>query len=370
MPTYTAASSHDHRQPQRTGILVVQLGTPEAAEPGAVRKYLAQFLSDPRVVEIPRHVWLPILHGIILRKRPASSAAKYAAIWTDKGSPLMVHTRAQALLLRGALGAAGHDVDVEYAMRYGSPSIGDVLRKMRERNLERLLVLPMYPQYSASTTATAFDEVFRELALWRNPPELRTIKHFHDWPGYIDALAERIRKTWTVDGRPDKLVMSFHGVPKRTLTLGDPYHCECLVTGRLLAQRLELRDEDWVVTFQSRFGKAEWLQPYTDATLQSLGKAGAKRVDVVCPGFVADCLETLEEIAMEGRDTFLAAGGQQFNYIPCLNDSSQLIRGLVSLVQTHLSGWPTRKLSADAERDAEAALERRQKRAQAIGAPR
>ena len=263
-----------------------------------------RFLADPRVVEIPRHVWLPILHGIILRKRPASSAAKYASIWTDKGSPLAVHTRTQALLLQGALGAAGHGLDVQYAMRYGKPSVAKVLREMRERNLARLLVLPMYPQYAASTTATAFDEVFRELATWRNPPELRTVKHFHDWPGYIDALAARIGAFWDVEGKPDKLVMSFHGVPKRTLMLGDPYHCECLVTARLLATRLGAGGRslggDLPVAF--RQGRVAAALHRCDAVGARQG--GAPRgFDVVCPGFVADCLETLEEIAIEGRHT-------------------------------------------------------------------
>jgi ferrochelatase len=354
-PEYT------HGTLARTAVLLVNLGTPEAPEPGAVRRYLKQFLSDPRVVEIPRAVWLPILHGVILTVRPKKSAAKYATIWTDKGSPLLFHSEQQALLLRGYLGERGLDVDVRLAMRYGEPSIPRVLGELHAANVDRILLLPMYPQYSASTTATVFDAVNAELARCRNVPELRTVKHFHDHPGYIEALSKSVLEHWARHGRLSdaggKLVMSFHGVPKRTLLLGDPYHCECQKTGRLLAESLGLGKDDYLVTFQSRFGKAEWLQPYTAPTLHDLARRGVRRVDVMCPGFPADCLETLEEIAMEGKQEFVSAGGQEYRYIPCLNGSPAFIHALARLAQRHMQGWDVARGHAD-ERAAEAARSR------------
>jgi ferrochelatase len=358
----------DHATRPRTAVLLVQLGTPAAPTAAALRPYLAQFLGDPRVVEIPRIVWWPILHGIILNTRPARSARKYASVWTDEGSPLMVNSVRQSKLLRGALGERGHDVEVALAMRYGEPSIPEVMEGLRERNVTRLLVLPMYPQYSASTTATVFDEVARVLKGWRNVPELRWVRNFHDDDGYVDALAQRVRAAWERDGRGERLVMSFHGVPRRTLELGDPYHCECHATARRLAERLGLAKGEWVVTFQSRFGKAQWLQPYTEPTLQQLARDGVKRVDAICPGFVSDCLETLEEIAMEAKEAFVEAGGTEFRYIPCLNDSPAFIAGLSSLVERHLSGWPTRALEADESVRRDQALVARRARAVEMGA--
>jgi ferrochelatase len=350
-------------------VLLVNLGTPDAPEPGPVRAYLREFLSDPRVVEIPRLLWWPILHGIVLTVRPRKSAAKYAAIWTPQGSPLMHWSHQQALLLRGYLGELGLDVEVALAMRYGNPSIPDVLAQLRAQGIERLLVLPLYPQFSATTTATVFDAVHRELARTRNVPEVRWVKHFHDHPRYIEALARRIRAYWQQHGRAQdeggKLLMSFHGVPRRTLDLGDPYHCECLKTGRLLAQALGLGPDEYLVSFQSRFGKAEWLQPYTAPLLEELGRAGARRVDVVCPGFVADCLETLEEIAMEGREEFQEAGGVAYHYIPCLNDAPEFIHALSDLVAQHAQGWPVAR-AMQAQRESEAAEAR--PRALALGA--
>lgn len=369
MSRFSAASAFTHAMPARTAVLLVQLGTPDAPETSAVRRYLREFLSDPRVVEIPRLVWSIILNGIILNVRPAKSAQKYAAVWTDQGSPLAVYTSRQCARLAETLSARGNDVEVAWAMRYGRPSVASVLRELREKNVTRVLVVPLYPQYAGSTTATAFDEVFRELSQWRNQPELRTLRSFHDYGPYIEALARHIETVWARDGKPDQLVMSFHGVPKRTLLLGDPYHCECLVTGRLLAERLQLRADQYRVTFQSRFGKAEWLQPYTDITLAQLGRDGVGRVDVVCPGFVADCLETLEEIAMEGRDTFLEAGGREYRYIACLNDSPEFASALARLIETHLSGWPgaagSGVLAATTSQLAE-----RAERARALGAER
>jgi ferrochelatase len=353
----------------RTAVLMVNLGTPAAPESGAVRRYLREFLSDERVVEIPRLVWWPILNGIILTLRPRKSAAKYATIWMAQGSPLKLHSEQQALLLRGYLGDRGLDVDVRLAMRYGEPSVADVLNELRAAHTERVLVLPMYPQYSASTTASVFDAVNAVMARTRNVPELRTIRHFHDEAGYIEALKKSVLAHWTKHGRAQdeggKLVMSFHGVPRRALELGDPYHCECQKTARLLAEALGLAKDEYLVTFQSRFGRAEWLQPYTAPTLQTLGRQGMARVDVICPGFVADCLETLEEIAQEGQQDFLAAGGKQFHYIPCLNDSPAFIHALADLAARHLQGWPVAR--ADRPRREEQAQKSRAQ-AQLLGA--
>ena len=347
MPSQPApAFAHD--AVGRTAVLLINLGTPQAPTASAVRPYLREFLSDPRVVEIPPLLWWPILNGIILAVRPHRSAAKYATIWTEHGSPLLVHSRAQALLLRGYLGERGLDLDVALAMRYGEPSIASVLNELAACNVTRLLVLPLYPQFSATTTATAFDAVNVVLARIRNGPEVRTIKHFHDHPSYIEALKRSVLAHWQHHGRAQdaggKLLISFHGVPHRTLELGDPYHCECHKTARLLGQALGLAPHEYAVSFQSRFGKAEWLRPYTAAMLGDLGRAGA-RVDVICPGFVADCLETLEEIDLEGRHTFISAGGKEFQRIACLNDSPVFISALADLVLEHTGAWPVR--SAD-----------------------
>lgn len=353
----------NHGQPERTAILLCNLGTPDEATAPAVRRYLGQFLSDHRVVEIPKPVWLPILHGIILRTRPKQSAAKYASIWTKDGSPLALWTAKQATLLRGWLGEAGHQVAVRHAMRYGNPSIASQLDALKAEGVTRILILPLYPQYSGTTTASVFDAVYAWAARTRHVPELRFVNRYHDHPGYIDALARSIEAYWKANDQPDKLVMSFHGVPERTRTLGDPYFCESMKTGRLLAERLGLRDERYVLTFQSRFGKAKWLEPYTQPTVEALGKAGTRRVDVVCPGFTSDCLETLEEINMEVREAFLHAGGQEFHYIPCLNDSSHWITALSRIAQQHLAGWPTELDDTAAQADA-------RERALAGGAPK
>ena len=355
--------AHAHDTAARTAVLLVNLGTPDAPEPRAVRRYLKEFLSDPRVVEIPRAIWLPILHGIILNVRPRKSSAKYASIWTPAGSPLRVHSEQQALLLRGYLGNRGLDLEVALAMRYGRPSIDTVLGELRDERVERLLVLPLYPQYSATTTATAFDAVHAVLARRRNVPEVRWVKHFHDQPGYIDALKAHVLAYWKRQGRAQdaggKLVMSFHGVPRRALDLGDPYHCECQKTARLLAEALHLSKDEYAVTFQSRFGKAEWLRPYTAATLRELGAKRTRRVDVICPGFVADCLETLEEIAIEGKREFLSAGGNEFHYIACLNDAPTFIEALADIVAANVQGWPVdRARRAQREREAGAGAAR------------
>ena len=341
--------------------MLCNLGTPDAPTPAAVRRYLAQFLSDPRVVEIPRLLWLPILHGVILRVRPARSARKYASIWMPEGSPLRVWTDKQALLLAGYLGQRGRRVVVRPAMRYGEPSIAAALDAVKAAGADRILVLPLYPQYAASTTASIGDDVASWLRRTRNVPELRFVKHYHDDAGYIGALAARVNEHWRLNGRADKLVLSFHGLPKRSLALGDPYHCECLKTGRLLAERLKVRQELVAVTFQSRFGKAEWLQPYTEPTLVGLARSGVARVDVFCPGFTADCLETLEEIDQEARAAFLTAGGKEFRYVACLNDQHDWIAALADIAIRHLQGWDTGPSDADA-------LERQRQRALAAGA--
>ncbi|SUX35681.1 ferrochelatase [Chromobacterium violaceum] len=340
MPRYLTEPAFRHDYAPKTGVLLINLGTPDAPTAQALRPYLKQFLSDPRVIEIPRLPWWLILNGIILNTRPKQSAKKYASIWTKEGSPLLLHTRSQAKLLKGQLGEMGlHNLAVDYAMRYGNPSIESVIGKMREQGVERLLLLPLYPQYAASSSATALDEAFRVLSRLRNMPEVRTVRHFHDDPGYIAALAAQIRKHWQYGQRPDKLVMSFHGVPRFTRDKGDPYHCECQKTGRLLAEALQLRPDQYVISFQSRFGRTEWLKPYTSEVLEALGKAKTARVDVVCPGFVGDCLETLEEIAMEGKETFLSHGGGEFRYIPCLNEDPQWISSLAGIVRNNLAGW-------------------------------
>ncbi len=354
-PPYT------HGTPARVGILLINLGTPDAATPSALKRYLKQFLSDRRVVEIPRVIWWLILNGIILNTRPRKSAEKYAQIWTKEGSPLLVHTQRQAKMLKGFLGVRGVNVEVEFGMRYGTPSVASALEALKARNCDRILVIPMYPQYAASSSASAMDAVWEVLQHTRNMPEVRTVRHYHDHPGYIAALAASVREHWMMHGgKPDKLLISFHGVPRYTLDKGDPYHCECHKTGRLLAEALELSKEQYQICFQSRFGRAEWLQPYFAPTLEALGKQKTKRVDVICPGFSSDCLETLEEIALEGKATFLKAGGGEFHYIPALNERDPWIHALSDLAVQHLQGWTT---SQDAN-----ALEQSRLRAQAMGA--
>lgn len=337
---FLAEPPYRHDTIARTAILLVNLGTPAAPTPTAVRDYLRQFLSDRRVVEIPRAIWQPILHGVILRTRPRQSAARYAAIWTADGSPLRLYTERQAKLLQGLLGDRFNaPLMVSYAMRYGDPSIESEILRLKAAGVARLLVLPLYPQYAASTTATALDRVFDTLRRMRNVPELRAVKHFHDHPAYIRALADAVRAYWRAHGRCDKLILSFHGVPRFTLDRGDPYHCECQKTARLLARELELADDAWQITFQSRFGRAEWLKPYTAVVLGELGRKGVRRVDVFCPGFVADCLETLEEIGIEGKELFLTAGGGELRLIPCLNDRPDWIEALAAIAGDHLPGW-------------------------------
>ncbi len=351
-----------HGSTPRTAVLLVNLGSPASPTAADLRPYLAEFLSDPRVVEIPRIAWWPILHGVILRVRPAKSAAKYASIWTPEGSPLAVWTERQAIRLLGTMGQRGHQVLVRHAMRYGQPAVAQVMSELMAAGATRVLVLPLYPQYAAATTASVGDAVMSWAQRARRVPELRFVGQYHDDPGYIDALARSVRAHWQGNGRGQRLVLSFHGVPHRSLVMGDPYHCQCLKTARLLRESLGLTEQELIVTFQSRFGKAKWLEPYTEPTLKELAAQGVERVDVMCPGFVADCLETLEEINQEAREAFLHAGGKEFHYIPCLNADEAWIQALAGVAERHLQGWDTRQ-AADA-----ATAERQRARALAMGA--
>jgi ferrochelatase len=358
-PAFNPEPPFAHGQTPRTAVLLCNLGTPDEPTAPAVRRYLAEFLGDHRVVEIPRLVWMAILHGIILRIRPAKSAAKYATIWTSEGSPLKIWTDKQAQALQAVFNTTGEAVTVRYAMRYGNPSIGSQLDLLKAEGYTRILVLPAYPQYSGTTTASVFDAVYHWGLQSRLLPEFRFINHYHDHPAYISALAERVRAHWAEHGQPERLVMSFHGVPARTLKLGDPYHCECHKTARLLAQALGLSKDQYRVCFQSRFGKAKWLEPYTEPTVRELARAGLKSMDIVCPGFVSDCLETLEEIAMEVKEAFLEEGGEAYSYIPCLNNSPLWIQALEDLATSHLAGWPLEAAPANeaqASRDAALAM--------------
>jgi len=346
MSRFALEPPFEHDRTPRVGVLLVNLGTPEAPTPAAVRRYLAEFLADPRVVEIPRAVWRVILHGFVLRTRPAQSARKYAMIWSKDGSPLYVHSVKQRSLLQGLLGQRLKEVGlppdlavVELGMRYGQPDIAGAIDRLKKAGCERILIVPMYPQYAASATASALDAVYAHARRLRRMPALRSVDSYHDDPGYIRALAQSINDYWVKHGRPDFLVLSFHGVPRRTLDLGDPYHCQCRKTARLLARELGLEAKQYAVTFQSRFGRGQWLQPATADTLIALGKEGRGRVDVACPGFVADCLETLEEIGIEGRQAFLRAGGRDFHVIPCLNEHPRWIAALADIAQRNLQGW-------------------------------
>ena len=346
MGRYRSEPAFEHDRTTKIGVLLTNLGTPDAPTSGAVRRYLAEFLSDPRVVEIPNIAWQPLLHGVVLRVRPSRSAAKYAAIWTNDGSPLLVHSVKQKVLLNGYLGQRlkkeGLPSDlcpVELGMRYGQPSIAASLDKLRAVNCEKILVLPLYPQYAASTTASTLDAVNAYFRTTRRVPALRFVDTFHDDAGYIRALAQSVNEYWQKHGRPDRLVLSFHGLPRRSLTAGDPYHCYCQITARLLADEIGLEKNQWILSFQSRFGAGEWLKPYTFETLNAMGRERLRRVDVFCPGFVADCLETLEEIAIEGRRVFQKAGGAELHAIPCLNEQPAWMAAMTDLAFRQLGGW-------------------------------
>jgi ferrochelatase len=357
-----------HDRIPHIGVLLVNLGTPDAPTPAAVRRYLAEFLADPRVVEIPAVAWRPVLHGIVLRTRPAKSAERYAAIWTKDGSPLAIHTNKQRVLFAGyvgqrlkALGLPADHVLVEHAMRYGEPAIAPALDRLRAGGCERILVVPLYPQYAASTTGSVVDAVAAWLQRTRRVPGLRIVDTFHDDPGYVRALAAVVNDYWTRHARPEHLVLSFHGVPRRSLDRGDPYHCYCHATARLLARELGLESTQWTIAFQSRFGRGRWIEPYTSDVLTALGRRKLRRVDLFSPGFVADCLETLEELGIEGKRLFQSAGGGDYNVIPCLNEHARWIAALADLAAANLQGW----LAAPPDR---AERETTMLRAKALGA--
>jgi len=364
MTAYTGTPDYVHGSPARVGVLLVNLGTPDEPTTAAVRRYLAEFLWDPRVIEQPRLLWWLILHGIILRTRPAKSAHAYQKVWTPQGSPLLVESRALAAGLAGRLAERhGDRVRVELGMTYGNPSLRDALERLRRANVQRLLLMPMYPQYSATTTASIFERVTAQLSRWRWIPELRVVNQYWDEENYVGAVADSIAKHWQEHGRKH-LLFSFHSIPKRYFLAGDPYHCFCQATARRVAERLDLASGDWSVGFQSRFGREEWLKPYVDLLLTDYAERGPKRVTVVCPGFATDCLETIEEINMQNRELFLGHGGEAFDYVPCLNSSEAHVRLYEELVLKHGGGWPE-----FTGRDDSAELPKSRERALALGAP-
>ena len=330
----TPPPEHPAIPPRKVGVLLINLGTPDGPDARSVRRYLGEFLSDRRVVEIPQIAWQPILRGIVLTTRPKKSAHAYAQVWRDDGSPLAAITRAQAERLTDAWGPG---VLVDWAMRYGNPSIGSRLQAMKDAGCERILLAPLYPQYCAATTATANDKAFAYLAGLRWQPAIRTLPPYHDDPAYIAALKDSVESSLAnLDFTPDAIVASFHGMPRRTLALGDPYHCHCQKTARLLSEAM---GRELVVAFQSRFGPAKWLGPATDETLAELAGKGVRKVAIFAPGFSADCLETLEELAIRGKETFLTAGGTDFAYLPCLNDEDGGVEMLRSILTRELEGW-------------------------------
>ncbi|OQW69009.1 MAG: ferrochelatase [Proteobacteria bacterium ST_bin12] len=370
MTYYNPEPPFTHGDQLKVGILIANLGTPDAATSSALRRYLRQFLSDTRVVEIPRAIWWLILNGIILVIRPRKSAAKYAQVWTPEGSPLLAHAQKQTQLLSGFLvQKIQSPFAIELGMSYGNPSMQAALEKLKAQHCDRILVFPLFPQYAASSTAAVFDAVWKVLLKMRNVPAVRTVRNYHDHPAYIAALAKSVQAYWKINHKPSKLVMSFHGVPKVHLTKGDPYHCACHKTGRLLAEALGLGKDEYTIAFQSRFGKQEWLKPYLAGVLEDLGKAKTKRIDVICPGFSSDCLETLEEIAMEGKEIFTHAGGGEYHYIPALNENEDWIHAMTEIALENLQGWVTTDsfgnwVSAQAKKDNELT----KMRAQAMGA--
>lgn len=337
---YKGFPEFSHYQADRIGVLVTNLGTPDEPTPKALRRYLKEFLWDPRVVEVPRPVWWAILNLIILNIRPRRSAAAYKTVWVDEGSPLMIHTRNQASAIRERLQSEyGERVVVEFAMRYGNPSITSVLDKMQAQGVRKLIVLPLYPQYSAATSGSTFDAVANDFTKRRWIPDLRFVRSYAEHKSYIEAMALRVERHWEAHGRADLLLMSYHGVPKRYLLAGDPYHCECHKTSRLLAERLGLSKGQYKTTFQSRFGREEWLKPYTDETLKALPSDGIKSIQVFCPGFSSDCLETIEEIGEENREYFMEAGGERYEYISALNDEPAHIDALEQIIRREVGHW-------------------------------
>lgn len=347
---YIGKPHFEHGSEETLGVLVVNLGTPTAPETGAVRRYLAEFLSDPRIIELPRWLWNILLHGIILRIRPSRSAKAYREVWSEEtGSPLLSISRQQTQALRAELQTrfGKQHVHVALGMRYGEPSIDSAISELEAANVRRMIVLPMYPQYSGTTTASVFDAVTSRLQKTRWIPELRFINQFCDHKAFVVALANSVRESWDEHGRGDLLVTSYHGIPKRYLTNGDPYHCLCHKTSRLLGEELQIAPDKIRVVFQSRVGREEWLRPYCDETMKNLPGEGIKSIDVLCPAFSADCLETIEEISGENREYFEEHGGERFQYIPCLNDRKDHIHFLGDLIERHAQGWPEADIARD-----------------------
>ena len=340
MVKYIGEKNYEHGSKEKIGVLITNLGTPDAPNKEELKVYLNQFLSDPRVIELPKILWQILLKLVILQIRPSKSAEAYKQIWTDKGSPLLDIANRQLNKIQSSFSSKNENIVFEVGMRYGNPSIPDALSKLQKKQIRRLLVLPMYPQYCAATTGSTFDEVTNALQKWRWIPEMRFINQYFEEKNYIEALSNSIKSFWKKNKKPQKIIFSYHGIPKRYLTNGDPYHCFCLKTTRLVKEYLGLSDDEIITTFQSRFGKAEWLKPYTSETLKELPKQGIKNIHIISPGFSSDCLETLEELEEENKEYFMESGGENYHYIPCLNDQDDHINVFVNLIKKHIQGWP------------------------------
>lgn len=337
---FLGTPDYKHGTPDRIGVLLLNLGTPDEPNRPALRRYLKEFLSDRRVIEVPKLLWQAILRGVILNIRPQRVAKDYQEIWMDEGAPLLVYGKRQRDKLQARLDAQNPDTwKVALGMRYGNPSVKSALMELKEANCQKIVVLPLYPQYSAATTASTFDAVVNELTSWRLVPEMRFINNYYEEPTYLQAMVNSIQEHWDEHGRGQKLLFSMHGMPLEYLQKGDPYHCLCHKSARLIAEKLGLERDQWEVSFQSRFGPAEWLKPYTDKRMEALPGEGIKSLDVVCPGFSTDCLETIEEIGEENREYFEEAGGETFHYIPCLNDRDDHMDALLDVVNKHTQGW-------------------------------
>ena len=340
MVKYIGEKDYEHGSKEKIGVLITNLGTPDAPNKKQLKVYLNQFLSDPRVIELPKILWQIILKLVILQIRPSKSAEAYKQIWTDKGSPLLDIANRQLNKIQSSFSSKNENIVFEVGMRYGNPSIPDALLKLQKKQVRRLLVLPMYPQYCAATTGSTFDEVTNVLQKWRWIPEMRFINQYFEEKNYIEALSNSIKSFWKKTSKPQKIIFSYHGIPKRYLTNGDPYHCFCLKTTRLVKEYMGLSDDEIMTTFQSRFGREEWLKPYTSETLKELPKQGIKNIHIISPGFSSDCLETLEELEEENKEYFMESGGENYHYIPCLNDHDDHIDVFVNLIKKHIQGWP------------------------------
>ena len=340
MVKYIGEKDYEHGSKEKIGVLITNLGTPDAPNKKELKVYLNQFLSDPRVIELPKILWQILLKLVILQIRPSKSAEAYKQIWTDKGSPLLDIANRQLNKIQSSFSSKNENIVFEVGMRYGNPSIPDALLKLQKKQVRRLLVLPMYPQYCAATTGSTFDEVTNVLQKWRWIPEMRFINQYFEEKNYIEALSNSIKSFWKKTSKPQKIIFSYHGIPKRYLTNGDPYHCFCLKTTRLVKEQMGLSDDEIMTTFQSRFGREEWLKPYTSETLKELPKQGIKNIHIISPGFSSDCLETLEELEEENKEYFMESGGENYHYIPCLNDHDDHIDVFVNLIKKHIQGWP------------------------------